>query len=359
MATLPAFLDSSPPPASIALVRRDDLPTLCSVVVDGVAHALGMHKDFRRHPALAAILPEEARLSVAWVHLAAGERLAVHQHPVATMIVISEGTGQLVGDRTEDLAAGDVLAIPAGCRHGFVGGDGGYWALSIQFDEKGLYEDPSAARVSFEGDRSPGLVELLRRNDAFARDHQNNPMFELVTGGHLADARVRSRFLDTVQVLSNAFHRLILLRGATTEEPRFSVLFDRHLSEEYDHAARLAADRGDDLVQVWDPVLDATTSWFVAKMLTLDDAEKAVLVHLVLEVGSRVFTAVANPVVSSYGETDYFAIHEEADADHERMVNAPLDGLEPLVYERLYVVQRQGWDMLNTLCARMSALARA
>lgn len=340
----------------IVLVRRDDLPTLTSVVVDGQTHELGIHKDLRRHPALAAILPEAARLSIAWVHLRTGQTLDVHQHPVATMIVMCAGRGRLTGDREESLEAGDVVAIPGGCRHGFVGGEGGYWALSMQFDGLGLYENPEAARVAFTQPRSAGLAELLRRNREFEAAFTSNPMFDLVRDGHLADPARRARYLDVVQVWSNAFHRLLLLRSATMEDTRFSGAFDEHLSEEFDHAARLAKDRGPAAPDVWDPALDAASSWFVLKMLGLDPAEKVVLVHMVLEVGSRAFHEVANPVLSPYGETDYFAIHEEADEAHEQMCIEEIDGLDARTYERLFRVQKQGWDMLQALCARMASL---
>jgi quercetin dioxygenase-like cupin family protein len=334
-------------PALIDIVRRDDL------------QALGIHKDLGHHPALAAIIPEQAGLSVAWVHLDAGECLATRQHSAATMIVVCQGRGKLVGDRTEDLDAGDSVTIPPGCRHGFIGADEGLWALSIQFEANGLYEDPPAAPVRLAGDGAAGVAELLRRNAELARAHEDNAMFDLITGGHLADANRRARFLDAVQVWSNTFHRLLLLRGATTMDPKFSPLFEQHLGEEYDHATQLAADRAGALVELWDPILDAAANWFVGRMLVLDSAEKAVLIHLVLEVGSRVFHEVANPLLSPYGETDFFAVHEEADAEHEAMILAPLEGLDSAVYERLFAVQQQGWDMLNALCTRIAELALA
>lgn len=356
MATQPALDIPASPGTTIVLVRRDELPTLSEVVVDGKVHNLGIHKDFRRHPALAAALPEEGRMSLAWVHLDTGESLAVHQHPIATLVLICEGRGFLVGDRAETLDSGDIIAIPAGCRHGFTGGEGGFWALSVQFEGRGLYEDPTRAQVRFEGDRSSGLVELLRRNASFAKEHTQNAMFDLIRGGHLADSVRRARFLDAVQVWSEVFHRLLLMRSAITQDQRFTALFDRHLAEEYDHATRLAADRGTALTLVWDPELDAAANWFVARMLTLDDTEKVVLIHLVLEVGSLLFSRIASPVFAPYSETDYFAIHADADGAHELMGVTTLDHLDAFAYERLYRVQQQGWDMLNTLCARIAAL---
>ena len=66
------------------VIRRDDIPTLRSVVVDGEEHNLGILKDFRKHPDLAAFIPEHSRLSMAGVHLEPEEVLAIHAHPTGS-----------------------------------------------------------------------------------------------------------------------------------------------------------------------------------------------------------------------------------------------------------------------------------
>ena len=46
---------------------------------------------------------------------------------------------------------------------------------------------------------------------------------------------------------------------------------------------------------MWDPALEATANWFVWKMMTLNPREQTVLVHLVLEESSSVFSAGGEP----------------------------------------------------------------
>jgi quercetin dioxygenase-like cupin family protein len=359
---VPAPIASSPP---MTIVRRDELPTLRSVVVEGVEHNLGVLKDFRKHPVLGDFLPESARLAMSWVRLTPGEMLEPHVHPIASMIIVATGRGHTLGDLETDFGDGDVIVIPSGRHHGFVGaGEAGFWALSIQFEERGLYERPQAPLVKFHAEAPPvghegsssSLELLLRRNEEFCAQHRDNPLFALVLGGRLEDEARRRRFLACVQAWSNWFQRAMLLRSALTADVRFSGLFREHLDEEYGHDRLLARERGSDEF-VWDPILEAASSWFASSMLTLDNAEKAVLVHMVLEAASSTFMAEAQPVLDSYGAMSYFSLHNEADDDHVAMAEDVLRGLPAKTYQRLFTVQEQGWQMLNALCARIAELS--
>src|SRR5262249_36783357 len=128
------------------IIRREEIPTLRTAIVDGVQHNLGILKDFRAHPDLCSFLPEDARLAMSWVRLEPEERLDVHVHPIESMIVVAHGAGRTLGDLESPFSDGDIILIPRGCAHGFVGaGDWGFWALSAQFEARGLYEDPSHA----------------------------------------------------------------------------------------------------------------------------------------------------------------------------------------------------------------------
>jgi len=346
------------------IVRREEIPAIRSVVVEGVEHNLGILKDFRSHPELARFLPEDARLALSWVHLEPSEALAEHVHPVDSMIVVGAGQGRTTGDLEESFGDGDIVLLPSGCLHGFVGaGESGLWALSIQFNERGLYEDPSAALVGFgdaqkfaADDEEPSFERLLARNRQYCDQHRNNSLFALVRSGRLDDAQCRRRFLDAVQVWSNWFQKAVLARSALTDDPRFSPLYRDHLDEEYGHDTRLSADRNG-RPETWDPVLEATSSWFAWKMLSLDNLEKIVLVHLVLEGAGAVFLPVVQPIIDSFHETTYFTLHKQADAGHATSADSYLAGHSVPTYRRLLRVQREGWDMFNVLCSRMATLA--
>ena len=134
------------------------------------------------------------------------------------MIVMASGAGRTLGDLQASIEVGDIVIIPPGSHHGFVGaGTAGLWALSIQFEGLGLYEDPEHGRVEFDGEQAgrhlsrSGFDTLLARNETFARDHLQNPIFALVSSGRLVEKRRRDRFLDCVQVWSGHFQRALLL----------------------------------------------------------------------------------------------------------------------------------------------------
>jgi quercetin dioxygenase-like cupin family protein len=348
------------------IVPREAIPTLRTVVVAGVEHSLGILKDFRAYPALADFLPEDARLAMSWVRLEPEERLDPHVHPIASMIVVANGEGRTLGDIEAPFSDGDVILIPRGCEHGFVGaGTWGFWALSVQFEARGLYEDPAHALVRFaadtsvpEADGEPSLELLLAQTRRYCEAHRRNPMFSLLEHGGLDDPQRRFRYLDAVQAWSNWFQRAIQARAAFTDDRRFSALAQQHLAEERGHNTQLAADRGGRSEVGWDPLLEGMASWFAWKMVALDSAEKTVLIHLVLEAAGATFHAFAQPIMAAYQETDYFSLHG-VDDEHEAMARQQLAGLAPETYRRLLRVQQEGWDMFNALCARMAALADA
>ncbi len=344
------------PKGEMRLITREELPTLRSVVQDGVEHSLGQLKDFRKHPLVAAFIPESARLSLAWVHLENGQSLATHIHPTKSFIVVAKGTGKANGAAEFTFKEGDLVLVDSDTYHGFTGGPEGFWALSIQFEGHGLYENSNKARVSFEVAKDP-LAVLLEKNRIYREAYKNNLIFNFVTGDAVNDPIQRGRLLDTIQVWSNFFQRAVLARSAFCEDPRYSGIFQDHLKEEFGHNENLASDRGEGLLKVWDPILEATSSWFAWKMLTLDNAEKLVLVHLVLEAAATVFHIVAHPIMSKFRETDHFATHHDGDQIHETMGISLLTNLDPHSLTRLETVQKQGWDMMNTLCARMAEIA--
>src|SRR5437764_15418605 len=96
----------------IVIVRRQDIPAISDIVENGVVHSLGEHRDFRRNPALAAFIPENARLAMSWTRLTRGQRLEPHVHPIRSMILICDGSGRLLGDRDEPAGEGDTVIAP-------------------------------------------------------------------------------------------------------------------------------------------------------------------------------------------------------------------------------------------------------
>jgi quercetin dioxygenase-like cupin family protein len=133
---------------AMRVVKRDTIPPIRTVEHDGEVHVLGELRDFRWSERLRAFMPDPEQFSVSWVVLQCGETLETHVHPIQSMMVVYRGSGAMLGDLERAVAQGDVIVVPAGRRHGFTGGSGGLYALSIQFGA-GLYTTPERPRVVF------------------------------------------------------------------------------------------------------------------------------------------------------------------------------------------------------------------
>jgi quercetin dioxygenase-like cupin family protein len=136
---------------TIAIVRRVDITAISEIMEDGELHHLGEQRDFRRHPLLAAFIPERARLAIAWVKLGPGQILASHRHPTRSLLLCTGGRGIVLEHPDQIIEPGDAVLVPEGSTHGFKGLDpAGIEGLSIQFEDRGLYEDTSSPLVQFE-----------------------------------------------------------------------------------------------------------------------------------------------------------------------------------------------------------------
>ena len=181
---------------------------------------------------------------------------------------------------------------------------------------------------------------------------------QLIKSNAMTEKHNRARLLDCIQVFSDYFQKTVMLRSVFCENTQYRPVVQDHLKEEFGHNTDLARDRHY-RNPVWDPVLEATSAWFAWNMLAMDNDEKTVVVHLVLESSANVFFVAADKVMQSYGETDFFHIHADLDEGHEKMGIDLIREQTPARYLRLIEVQRQSWDILNTACNRMAELTRS
>ncbi|CAN7279409.1 hypothetical protein LJR230_001232 [Trinickia sp. LjRoot230] len=343
--------------AAVRVIGRHALSCLSSVVVAGQRHTLGEVRSFRSDAELAAFLPLVAPLSLSWVRLASGEALDTHTHETKSMIVIAEGCGTVIGDidqGSQGIRAGDIVAVPPGARHGFIGGSpDGFWALSIQFEESALYDDAARPQVEFAQPDNK-----LQAFEALAQEHMerfaNNPLFDLVDGTAHVNAEVRARMLDFLQPWSDAFQRIACARVYAESDPRACTVAQRHLAEEIGHNAELARTRGDTAKRRWDPIIDAVSSWFVDRMVASTSAARTVLMHFVLESSSLVFHSRAKAL---FPDSKYFAVHAAFDEHHLQMGRELLAQDRSVDLAQLTNELEMGWQMIEMLCSRIAVLA--
>lgn len=338
------------------IIERDSLDGISSAVVDGVVHNLGLVKDFHKNPVLEDFIAGATRLSLSWVRLLPGEELAVHQHPTRSMIIVAEGAGVVNGDLSGPIASGDIVVVPSNARHGFVGGSqGGFWALSLQFEGGGLYEDPDSPRVEFAGsdkaaDSDKAVDQVRAANQQHIDEYRRGALVSLVQEMDRQPGSVRERLLDFLQGWSDAFQRVVTARVVAETDAGSRLLAQEHLAEEQGHNRLLDRVRAGRPARR-DPVISAVSSWFVDRMSFACSVERTVLAHLVLEASGMVFHGAALP---AFGDGEYFRLHDGADAEHLDMGYRALATRRDWSVDEVLAILRDGWQMMTLLSDRMA-----
>lgn len=201
-----------------------------------------------------------------------------------------------------------------------------------------------------------GWENLVERNNQFIKDFHSSALMQLISSPDIDKKEYRDRMLDAIQTLSNYFQKIVLLRWVISDHHSFSSVALEHLKEEFCHHETLMTDRNY-RPSLWDPILESTSSWFLWRMFNTNDEEKTVLIHLVLEASAQIFFGAAYPIMSRYGQVNYFKEHVGADEKHEKMGEQLLNGLSVSAYQRLFEVQSQGWSVILTACNRIAALS--
>lgn len=199
------------------------------------------------------------------------------------------------------------------------------------------------------------LKSLLADNENYFQHFSKRPYFEMIANGELNHhEKKRQVFFNCVQIFSDFFQKMILTRQANCNDNRFYPVFFKHFLDELGH---------DDLLRqratkktIWDPILVAVSTWFVHQMQVLDNIEKAVVMHLVLEKTGDFYHSLANKILGQYVESDYYEVHAEHDEDHASMITDLLPGYPEFVYDRLSVLICESWAMMNTMVDRVHEL---
>lgn len=198
---------------------------------------------------------------------------------------------------------------------------------------------------------------ILDKNIEYSNKFKQSPLMRLIGDESMQNPESRKRLLDCIQVFSNYFQKTVMLRLVLNDNSSHIKIAQAHLAEEFGHDISLMHDRND-RDPIWDPILDASSAWFSWKMITLDNHEKTLLVHQVLEESANIFFVKANEVMLRYKETEYFKIHAEVDDEHAAMGISLLQDLTSSQYLNLAIIQQQGWDVLNIVCNRITELTR-
>jgi hypothetical protein len=203
----------------------------------------------------------------------------------------------------------------------------------------------------------PSLELLMRRNRRFKETFIKNRLFKLMESGYFRLEGKREKFLDYFQVWSNYFQKIMLLKTALCDDPRFSSLFYQHFVEEFGHDQMLIRDRINVHLKK-DAVLEAICNWFFSKMLSLSPYEQIVVINLCLEAAAVFFYGLAKPTIDPSNQLEHFQVHDVIDLSHEEMGVSLLENLSPAQYSRLFELQEDSWAMIEALIHRLAELVQ-
>ncbi|MGI4851642.1 MAG: cupin domain-containing protein [Janthinobacterium lividum] len=341
----------------VQVVSRSSIPVLKSIQMGDHTHEVGLVHDFRKNPHLKDFMPENGRYSVSWVHLNKEQMLAVHLHPTPGLVIVAEGEGMVIGELNQIIRPGDIVAVPSNCEHGFIGkGDKGFWALAIQFEGLGIYEDVKNPRLDFVKKTSAvDLVSLLEKDQVgHQKRFKKGALMKLVTSKRAQEKDVQDRLLEALNFWSDWFQRILAARVAAGNPGVFQEMAEHHFAEEIGHNHTLLKMRNETPVAMWDPILDATASWFYQRVVSSTAEERTILMHCVLEAASCIFHSSAQSI---FPKADHFSLHSELDQEHAQEGFDILKTTGVKDIDHLRKVLSEGWQMAEHLTGSMARYA--
>jgi hypothetical protein len=330
----------------IRIVKRDTIPNLQSLDT-AKGEGAGELRDFRWNDQLRAFMEGASDLSVGWVRLGPGELLQPRTLDVDLLMVVYQGSADIVGDLTRAVSAEDVVVVPSGAMHGFVGGPQGLYALAIQLGEKASLVEETGVTAS---DPEHTLQGLLEYNSSRLGEFQQRAIFELAADGTLNDPRCRATYRDGLRLWASQSSGLLTVRQACCIDGKYAPAFLAELVLEWSRGMPLdpALTRVSTPV-ARDPILIALADWFTRQMYLLDNVEKVALVDLVV--------ASANAALGRNEQECRLWSHGYG--EHAAATSLLLRGETPHTYARLRSLVAEAWDMVGALTDRLVELTRA
>jgi hypothetical protein len=194
------------------------------------------------------------------------------------------------------------------------------------------------------------LAEHARHRKAF----ENSRLVRLMDDPRIALPATRAPLLACLQAWSDHFQTLLHLRMAHTRDPAHASVAAEHLAEEFGHNANLRRQCGGDIVELWDPTIEAVSQWFRAAMQSGTDVEKTLIMHMVIETSAEAFFIRASDV---FPDIPHFRGHAEDDGEHADIGVALVSQARVDEIEALKVIHARSWKMMTLLCDRMAEIA--
>jgi hypothetical protein len=185
---------------------------------------------------------------------------------------------------------------------------------------------------------------------------KRSDLIGLVKSDLLKNKKNRLKLLDALQPFSDFFQKIIMLRYVFTETTHFINSAQEHLAEEFRHNISLETDRKHKPKKFY-PLLESASAWFAWKMFTLNNMQKTVLVHWVLEASANIFFQLVHSK-KYFTETDYFKTHSILDEEHQNIPENFFENLREEEIQSILQVLDEGWQVLMLATDEIAALTK-
>jgi hypothetical protein len=258
------------------------------------------------------------------------------------LLVILSGSAKLTGKVRRVVEQGDVVTLPPDEEYGFTAvGSHGLRALRVSFRER--RETQARDVTTLEG--------LLETNELRTHLILNNPFFLLWRDARIDGKATRRMMRECLRLFADALQTFMFTRQAMDRDTEYASLFGEPVDASGCGETAEVHERPPITI---DPVLRATSSWFVHQILTLDSSGKAV-VNLVLETARHYLRLLTSAAQTGRRPSD--ATRPGATEQVNPWVRVlELENPDQHAYRRLHAVLEATWDMLDAMTTRIASL---
>ncbi|TNF66345.1 MAG: hypothetical protein EP298_09350 [Gammaproteobacteria bacterium] len=194
--------------------------------------------------------------------------------------------------------------------------------------------------------------DVISYNEKAFEEFKQAPFFKLIQSDFLINNPYKRKlFFNYMQIFSDRFQLMVFMRQGGCRDQRFEAFFLSHLEDEIGHHKLLQ--KHEHFEETFDPVLNAISIWFVYQMLTLDNIEKLVVMHLIIEKAGDFYHSFSNEFLGKFLDSDYYEIHSEIDEEHADIDISLIENYPEFVYHRLGLLSHKSWTMMHTMIDRV------
>ncbi|EKF9518579.1 cupin domain-containing protein [Vibrio cholerae] len=328
----------------VKILNLSEIEAIRNVEENGKQIDIGSYQSLQSHPELNDFfLNNENRITVAITKLEPDSELPVHQHPMESVIMVISGEGEYFGEFEQTIKKGDIVRVPQYALHGFrAKKDTSLECISMQNDGEPIYRLDQENRVSF----NTSAYEILCEQNECKSLEFSSLCKDIVNQIDIHGELFKTNLFGYIKRWSECFQVLLYLRQGNTLDSELSTLFLDHLEEEIGHQKYLA-----NYTYTFDATFEGFCAWFERHISIVSDAEKTILMHMVLETAGDVFSSYMAGEKSQKETSlgDYIDLHSDLDEGHASMGSKQIEKFCSYDQERALQFNSDCWGVFNEM----------